>query len=154
MVIDPKRNERTAYVVSFIRKYFKSYLVGRGFGGVFTGYAQTGGAKLPLKVALPQSATNFTIASFGGGVLAVGKGARSVEDILFSTITGKAVSLPVMPRVTPVQINAQDPELQAVIANAHAVKEINSVNPVGPMSIEKFCGQRQNASLRGTSVCP
>lgn len=151
---DSKRNERTAYVIGFIRKYFKAYLVGRGLGGVFTGYAQTGGTKLPFKVALPQSATNFTIASFGGAILAVGKGARSVEEILFSTITGKTSPVPAMPHAHPSQPSAQDPELQAVKANAQAVKQINSVNPGGPISIEEFCGQRRNASLRGTSVCP
>lgn len=151
---DPKRNERTSYVATFIRSHFKAYLVGRGIGGVFTSYAQTGGARLPLRVALPQSATNFTMASFGGGVLAVGKGARSVENILFSTITGRAGSVPRMPDSANIQVDDQDPELQAIIANARAVREINRISPVGPISIEEFCGQRRNASLQGTSVCP
>ena len=108
---DPKRNERTAYVIRFIKKYFKSYLMGRVTGGVFTAYAQTGGAKWPLKVALPQSATNFTVASFGGGVLAVGMGSRKIEDILFATITGKDESVvagpPIFAAVEPIAAQSE-----------------------------------------------
>lgn len=147
-------------IVRYNLKHRKADIIGRLLGGTFTNYASTGGrlgrkhlanaGKTGTVIKVTAAFTNFGIASYGAAIKAVGEGAKTVEAVIQSILTGRAEHLPQNYR-SHSDAPASNEEgallenLEAALAETMALTQAIP----GPVPIKEFCARPENINLKG-----
>lgn len=149
-------------VVRYALKYHRSLVLGRLAGGTFTSFAAAGGLmgsrarkKLPRSGrAVANTAimiTNWGLASYGAGIMAIGLGRRNLRDILFSVLTGSDIMIPPHFELFLGKAELVAEEYEQIEWLTAMLDEISHLTQIGtgPVPISEFCSRPENINLKG-----